>query len=292
MLEELDRSLEALEEATTKILNDLLKSIPESADQIYDEVYDFASQLKRNPNGTYAQSAENLKTINSFRPKLDSIIENTGYNDAVYKFTGEFKDLRSLMGDVFSTMAVTVPQDVLFDQITNISIQNSIDGLLGDGLNANFNEGIFTILKEGVTGGADKNAVKDQLLQYIKGSTESPGKFIRYADQISGDLVHQYQSNYFSVISQDLDMKYYLYKGTKIRDSRQFCKNAAGKVYTEAALKAYINQQSNLNGGKGWDGMIPGTNWSNFAQNRGGYRCRHTLVPITKAVYDMLKPLA
>ncbi len=292
MLEALDSALSDLEDASQEIINKLLKSIPESSDEIFNEVYDFMTTLKKNPNGTFAQTTENLSAISKFRPKLDGIIEGTGYNDAVYAFTADFKNIESLMGDVFTSMSVTVPQDALFDQVTTISIQNSIDNLLGNGLSANYNEGIMNIMKDGVTAGADKIALKEQLSAYILGSPESSNKLIKYVDQVSGDLVHQYQSNYMSIISQDLGGKYYLYKGTKIRDSRQFCKHLAGHVYTESELKAYINQQLTLNGGAGWDGMIPGTNWSNFAQNRGGYRCRHTLVPITKAVYNLLKPVA
>lgn len=290
-LEQLNEAIEAIESQSEAIVNELLKDINSDALGIAEEVLDFAATLKKADNGMYLQSTENLRAIDSYRRRLSSYIESSEYASSVQKYATSFKGLETTMKDYFSALSVSVPKEQLYAQVTNISIENSMSALLGDGLDANFTENIFNILKNGVTAGSNRTALKTQIMDYIVGSPEAPGKLQKYADQVASDLIQQYQSNYMATIAQDLDLKYYLYKGTKIADTRSFCARIAGKVMTADVLCKFVTQQSQLAGGDGWQGMIPGTNCSNFQVNRGGYRCRHSLIPISKAVYESLKPI-
>ncbi len=152
---------------------------------------------------------------------------------------------------------------------------------MGSGVNVNFSDGIMKSLKDSVKSGSDKSEVNKILTQYIKGDEKKLGKLNRYVNQVSSDMISQFNSAYMDRISRDLGLNHYYYKGTKIRDSRELCVHLAGKYFTETEMSEYITKRSE----NGWDGMIPGTNWSNFGIYRGGFGCRHYRLPISEAVY-------
>src|SRR5690606_11463950 len=107
-------------------------------------------------------------------------------------------------------------------------------------------------------------------------------KLLRYARQVSSDAITQFNANYINLISDDLGLKHYYYKGTKVDDSRSLCRDLAGKYFKEEDLRSIIQRRS----ASGWGGMIPGTNWATFPRYRGGYNCRHYLIPVSKELYE------
>jgi hypothetical protein len=52
---------------------------------------------------------------------------------------------------------------------------------------------------------------------------------------------------------------------------------------TKKQVKEVINRFGD------WSGKIPGTNESNFIIYRGGYNCRHQMLPVSKTIYDANK---
>lgn len=277
---EFNEIIDSLAEESDNLINELLKTTSKASDELLEEITDFIGSLKRNPNGTIRQSVENLKAINNFRPKLISFFENTAYADASKEFVASFKSLTDLMDEYFSSMSVEIGNNSkLYKEIINTNILSTSESLIGAGLEANITENLIDILKDGVVSGSDKLAIKEALKEYLI----TKEKLTKYAEQISTDAITQYTSNYINTISADLGLEHYYYKGTKITDTRPFCNKLAGKYFTETQLKSIISSESS---GKGWQGMIPGTNWTNFKIYRGGYRCRHYVLPVSKAIYD------
>jgi hypothetical protein len=196
-----------------------------------------------------------------------------------------FESNSLIIDDYFSSMIVDYKSSKkVFDAVLEVNVQNTVDKLLGSGINANFEQPLLKIIKDNVASGSDRIEIIKTLKDQLAG-----GKLSKYSSQVGSDAITQFNSNYLNAVSADLKLKHYFYKGTKVDDSRDFCRRLAGKYFTEDQLKKIVEQESNKNNGKGWGGMIPGTNWTNFPTYRGGYRCRHYLIPVSKLIYDRFK---
>lgn len=272
-----------LEDDVEAALEQLEKSIGRSNGELQDIINEFYYSLEKSGN-SIKTSVSNLKKINQFKSKINYTLENGEYSQGVKDYLGNFTNNSSVINEYFSSMAVSFKSnDSLYKAILESNISTTTDSLLGSGVNANFTDPLIKILRDNITSGSDKISFTKSINESLFGENS---KLARYSKQVASDSITQFNSNYINTISSDLGLKHYYYKGTKIKDSREFCKKIAGKYFTETSLKSYVQQQMSLNGGKGWDGMVKGENWTNFPIYRGGYACRHYLIPVSEAVYN------
>lgn len=100
---------------------------------------------------------------------------------------------------------------------------------------------------------------------------EASGYVMRWFQQFTGDLFHQFDASAQATLAQELDLQHFQYAGTSMRNTRCFCDRRLNRIYTRdfAALWNEIE----------WRGKIPN---GNFFIDRGGYNCRHHLSYITQ----------
>jgi len=72
--------------------------------------------------------------------------------------------------------------------------------------------------------------------------------------------------------------QYYLYSSGLVKNSRTFCEDHVGKVFTRKEINKWKGQS--------WQGKS--SPYDPFV-NVGGYRCRHRLSPISERMYNRLK---
>jgi hypothetical protein len=273
-----------LEDQVEEVLNNLNEQIPKANSELMDAFTDFFYTLDKSSTGNINASVTNLKRIDAFKSKLTGILENGEYGTAVNDYVNGFKDSSDILNTYFGTAVQTFQaNDALYEAILQSNVNSTLNSMLGSGVDANFTDPLIDILKKNVTSGSNKVDFMKTLQANLNDET---GLLSRYVNQVASDSITQFNSNYISTISNDLGLKHYFYKGTKIRDTRPFCSRLVGKYLTEDQLKEFVQQQSQLNGGKGWAGMVKGENWGNFAIYRGGYNCRHYLIPVSKELYD------
>lgn len=271
-----DDAIEALNAAT--------KTISET---ILSEVNDVVASLKKDVNGNIIASVENIKKVNQLSSKLDTYFTSPAYQKSIATFLGSYRSNVSLINSYFTQASQNfTASDTLYRQIISVTKNQTVDSLLGSGMSANVKDPIIKILTNSITTGSNRNEVYALLQKEIVGDVANLGKLQSYVKQIGNDAITQFNSNYIQVISNDLGLNHYYYKGTAVVDSRPFCDSYHGKFFTEEDLINIIAIESAKNKGKGWLGMIRGTNWPNFKVYRGGWNCRHYLIPISQEVYD------
>jgi len=91
-----------------------------------------------------------------------------------------------------------------------------------------------------------------------------------YAGQIAHDSVMQFDGQFTVYKAKSSGLKNFKYTGTLVETTRKFCRRHVGKTYNEKQIRAI------------WKG-----NWSGKSSGdpfivRGGYRCRHTWLPVDK----------
>lgn len=283
MDEDFLKKFDKIESLTDESVMRFEAAIPKSNDEILDEIKMFVGKLDKDSSGNIKPTVSNLKAIDKYSLTFDKFLtEKSEYAKAAKAFIGTLSASSGLIHEYFNSPFLNTEKGI-YQAIINDAEKSAIATLLGSGVNVNFTESITAILKDSVVTGSDTSYVLKSLQKAIKGDTERLGGLERYSKQVANDLITQFNSAYMARISDDLGLTHSYYKGTKIRDTRPICDRLAGKYFKDEDLKAIIDKESQ---GKGWSGMIPGTNWGNFSINRGGYHCRHYKLPITEAVYN------
>lgn len=273
-----------LEDQVQGVLDALNEQLPKANSELMDAFTDFYYTLDKSSTGNIRASVANLKKIDGFKSKIGNILENGEYGTAINKYVDGFTNSSDILNSYFGSVVNTFQDnDALYQAILESNVNSTLSKMLDTGIDANFTNPIIDILKKNVTSGSNKADFMNTLKANLNDDT---GILSRYVNQVASDSITQFNSNYINTISNDLGLKYWYYKGTKRSDTRPFCSRIKGKYLTDDQLKAYVEQQMQLNGGKGWAGMIKGENWSNFKIYRGGYGCVDYLIPVSKEIYD------
>ena len=269
--------IKAIEALQAKLEADMESALPEVFKQLSNEVIDLVSELSLDPE----DRAKNLLEIIALKRKIgEALVGNALYQSQVLAITEGFKELANLSDDFMSTILDDYgrKQD-LYKAILKANVELTKDALLGAGVRNNFENAIRELLKANISGVGNKRQLRSILTQFIEGSETEKPFLQRYITQVTNDSVMTFNREYLNTVSEDLDIQYYVYSGTIIRDSRPFCVARAGRSYTKAQVQSWGKLGD-------WQGKIPGTNEKTIFTYCGGYNCRHTLWPQSKVNYD------
>ncbi|NCT92936.1 MAG: hypothetical protein GXC72_00805 [Chitinophagaceae bacterium] len=171
-----------------------------------------------------------------------------------------------------------------------------MDGLLSDNTVRNQ---IKDASLRGVTTGAGFNGFRDELRDMIAGNEEKMGGFHQYYRNYTYDLyvhVDRLESN---LIAADIGLDSFIFSGTIIDTSRQFCIDHVNKVFTIEEAKKWkdlIGKYKVVEGARaGTTRKVPigplvdNPDTYDPITQMGGFGCRHIPRFISKVVADPLK---
>ncbi len=262
-----------------KKLNDSSSKIQHN---IYDDIIVEISKLDQ-ASGDIKTSIANLKRIQTIKDNINNIVLSPEYKDDVNTFLSGFDTLEATMDNYFTAISDEFGTGKVIDQIKTHFIEVTGNSLTEAGIDANVIAPIENMLNQYVTTGASYKDLVEQMRLLTLGNPEKLGKLSSYVKQITTDSLNQYSANYMKAISNDLGLEFYFYSGNVKDTSREFCDQRHGKYFH----KREVENWASLN----WTGKISGTNSSNIFIYRGGYHCRHQLIPVhwssvPKAVRD------
>ncbi len=216
------------------------------------------------------------KQINKFRTELEKVVLAGALADGYKQLIVDYKELVGMANEYFSLLSISYDK-LLYKEIYKDSILFLKESLTGAGVSQFVVNPIVDKLYELNLKGIKKKDLKAFLKEFFDKNNITN----RYIEQITTDSLYQMTSNYQLKISEDLNIEYYYYAGTRMKTSRQFCISRYGKVYTKKEVQSWAELT--------WQGKVPGTDKSSIFYYRGGYNCRHTLRPISKTLYNKLK---
>tara|TARA_R110000744_G_scaffold225365_1_gene343778 strand:- start:4040 stop:4987 length:948 start_codon:yes stop_codon:yes gene_type:complete len=121
-------------------------------------------------------------------------------------------------------------------------------------------------------------AVKQQAinkLHSVYGADRVGNNMRRYAKQLAHDSLMEFDGQFTKAKATEAGLTNYLYYGDTIGDSRPFCINNRGKIFSEIELRDK------------WSSEIwKGKSTTDPFTSRGGYNCRHHLQPTDPDWYD------
>lgn len=139
--------------------------------------------------------------------------------------------------------------------------------------------------------------------ELINGTDVKAGLFDRQFKRYAYDVFQQYDAAYNKKLSEEFDLKYFIYQGGLVKDSRDFCIAHNDKVFSieeSDEWRTWTPQQS-LEKNEFPEGYTPKDNlyqtpsYMNYdgydpLVDRGGYNCRHILAYITDNLAEKLRP--
>ena len=194
-----------------------------------------------------------LQTINNLKYQVFA-----GFEDVAERF------LKVINDEVYQSVIAGRPFN---DMVSNI--RGHINGVYQQSNIAEINELVDFINENKFNPKMEKRvneAIRKLQTQYA--ADRAGNNLRRYASQIAHDSVMQFHGQFTIKKAKDAGLTHFIYTGTLIRDSRQFCRDMLNNRLTEDEIREKWNSE-------GWKGKSPGDPFI----VRGGYRCRHTWIP-------------
>lgn len=279
-------------------INGFMDKVPGFQKNIYDEILLLSKDLKLDSRGKIKNTIDNYRILSQLRTRLRKVIFDKDYLKASKKLIKSFDDIDEVTRDYFSSFA-TSPSSTTSD-ILKIIRQDSISRtalyLSEQGVDINIISKAQEILQSNITSGGSYAEFTEAMKNYITGSPDNLGAFQKYANTIVVDSIHTYSRTYHSVIAEDLNLNWFMYTGSLLTSSREWCEHMVKKKYVhrsefETILHGNIdgidicssqipcNKKTKLP-----NGMKADTNVNNIVNYAGGWNCGHGFYAVAKEV--------
>lgn len=221
--------------------------------------------------GDIDQSEENFAKIASLRPRIERLVAESGYSDAIAFYQDRLAAVQRKINEIVGTS--DIPDETMTPlregaDAAEKSALETLNGAMGDAVSDIVNTIVFMMLA-----GSSRAALEDAVEQSVKGTASKLGV-------ISANLNTKFDV-VFSAMARSYAMYLYLakgfnkfrYNGGLIADSRPFCIERNENIYEYNEIAEWADLPD-------WRGRMPGTNKQTIFFYLGGYRCRHWLVPV------------
>jgi len=252
---------------------------PEIFKDLYTQVLTLTSQV--NLSGSAETRAKELIQLQRLKKKIAEVVyTNKAYQVAVKEVTDSYKEISKLSDDYFRTVIDGYkPKQELYKAVLESNIQFTRDALLGNGIQETFARDITGLLKNSLIKKSSQKPFNEALKHLIEGYRDQPPILQNQLKTAVADSIMISNRQYLEVISEDLNISYYIYSGTIISDTRPFCAARAGKIFKKSEIESWAKLS--------WSGKMPGTTKETIFVLCAGYRCRHSFFPATKAQFTL-----
>lgn len=183
-----------------------------------------------------------------------------------------FSQFQNLATEFTNTLAQEIYQSTLvgkpFAEVVD-TIRSKINGIYQQADTVKQQELVDFIQKQRVAGNTNTEDFKTAVdeLKQTYGSTVTGDNLAVYSGQIVQDALMGFDGQFAKFRADQLGLTHYIYYGTIIRDSRDFCVEHVNKVFTEEEAREL------------WQKDWQGKSGSDPFLDRGGYNCRHHWQP-------------
>lgn len=138
---------------------------------------------------------------------------------------------------------------------------------------------VLRSIRSGATLGEFTRAVRD----FVTGTPQATGRLRTYWRTYAYDLFNQVQEAKNEQFRRGLNLEWFLYVGDVIKDSREFCRKKAGRIFAIKEADAEWPKDRDL---IGRGSAIPYTP----RIDRGRWNCRHRIRYITEEMAEQIDP--
>lgn len=222
------------------------------------------------------RNAANLTKAAEITAELQKVLTGREYVKMLAEFALEFEAAKKTSDSLFRKTFKDFSGSEMADLTLATAKARAVEELAGATVTTNFLQPLRGAIEQAVTSGADWTQTLRTMSRLVVGDEEYQGKLARHVKQVAWDALATADRAYNDAVAQDLGAEWFLYSGTELPTTRDFCRERVGKYYTRAMIEAWADLD--------WDGkMAETTNANTIFQNLGGWNCRHILVPVSAA---------
>ena len=241
----------------------------------FTELLQLLSTLDSNATGV-APTAANMRKVVQIRRKLQELLITDQYQAAVQRANEKMAQAADLFEQYYTVTFAGFDNPALYAELKKQAFELMNNSLLGQGIEQEVIDGITRVVQQNITGNGSFSQMIEEVRVVLTGADGKLGVMSRYAKQIATDGSQQFIAQYNQLISDDLGLEWYLYRGAKQDTSRQFCLDRYGKYWHKSEVQGWAKLD--------WPGRIAGTNTTSIFTYRGGYNCKHILVPVPENI--------
>ena len=228
-----------------------------------EDIFDFKA-------GKFVVEANFIKQLNKLTVQvLDLLQSEPKFTGPVSQFVKRLTPVSEAITDFQkSTNDIKVPA---YETAKKVVIDEIIDKMLDNGLNAEFVQPLRDIVYQNATTGISLKDAKIQLKQFIVGGGDKSGKLGSYLEQTAQQGVDSYSGMINKKIQEQFNTDAWLVTGSLIDNSSPQCRYAIedlnGVITKENWPKVKEIAEKN--------GLIKGTTFENLSVNLLHHGCRH-----------------
>lgn len=250
-----------------------IKKLERIQNALYDNLLITIKGMDVKKGAALEASKLNIEMTNKLRIQMSGWLRNNGYYESITEFGKGYTGLIRESKKYYNAMGL----DAAFTErdLNSLAAVRKIDlNFLmtrdRDVLNATYNE-----VLNSVYAGSDWRTLAERLKGMHTDTILPNGQTLR-------GLLKKYNATYANTAFAGFDRRIqtikaeqygltkFLYSGSLIKDSRKFCADRAGKIFTKKEIDSWQNMK--------WPGKASGRDVWTFL---GGFNCQHLLSPIT-----------
>lgn len=275
--------IDTLTQEIDRAVREFTDSLPAIEKKIYASLLNELKNLSLYSDGSIKNNYENIRSIGRIKQTLQKIILNKTYLTQVSGFIDAYNTVEKIQNIYFGKISAEFSPKKVLEEVKKQSVNDTVDLLTENGINANLIDPIKEIIQTNITSGGSYAELTEQLRDKILGTPELDGSLVKYSSQVTTDAINTYSATYTKVITDDLGLTWFRYVGSLIKTSRPFCVAMVAKSYVHQSEFPEI-LKGNIDGKKvSLAGLNPNTTPANFQILRAGYNCQHQLIPISAA---------
>lgn len=234
----------------------------------------------------------NFKNINEIKIALEKLIIDDKYKSEVKAFAESFNAIQDLNTQYFSQFAATYRPVKVLNILKKTAIDSTLNGLTENGLSVGVIDGLSKVLQTNVNAGGSYADLTNQLRKYMLDQADGKGALEQYVRTYANTAINQFAAEYHKSVADDLGLEWYMYDGSLLETSREFCQLCVKKKYIHvsefpALLRGDFGPLGKIKISKSTglpSGLMAGTDITNLVRRRGGWNCGHQMIAVDSSV--------
>lgn len=259
--------------------------------RLASRVLELLSDLQKNSKGIIEATDANIRRIADIVGNIDGVFLDDEWLDAISDYLESYDHIERATISYGKTLGQV---DDLLVRATKTAFKDVVANYLTDA--HSFNRELQVPIAMEVHAAVLNGLSFTELTQNIRSRLlefRGDGPLVDASKTIANEALSLYERMSLNAVAGEVGAKFYRYQGKPIDTTRPFCRERAGHAYSKAEIEQWGRDAA---AGKGWEGMMPGTNEVTIFLYVGGYGpCQHVLVPIAKRdvpAEDMARILA
>lgn len=240
-------------------------------------------------DGRIQQTNKNLALIEEISIIIKGSLTSLDYGKAMIEFVKDLDQSAQLSNRIAETINSNFIPTKFQQEFLEISKKNAVNNLFGETITGAATADVRDILTAAIASGNTFSETVKALKPVIIGDKVNDGKLLGRVRTYAGTTMSVVDGSYTAMIAEFIKADWYSWRGSEIKSTRPFCKARHDEYFHKKEIEAWGrgDDPTNIGGFKEdgtWSGEIEGTNQYTIFSLRGGWNCRHALIPVSISI--------